>query len=204
MLNTPTGIAFDSAGDVFVADAVNGDVYKFAAGTYAQSVFASGLTNAFGVAIDASGDVYVSLDNAAGTINEYSPTGQYLNTVGGLSYPTFITLSAGTAPYPAWTGGNSTTNWADSANWSTGVVPGSTSSTIDTDTALFNQNAGGFSPLSIDLNRNVMNITFDNSSGLLSSTLTIGAAGGNALLLTDGGTIQITASVAIRKTSTPR
>ena len=69
---------------------------------------------------------------------------------------------------PHWTGTSSTT-WADNGNWS-GPVPGATTVTTNTDTAIFNQNAP-HSPLTIDAGRNVKNITFDTASV---NSLTIG------------------------------
>ena len=89
-----------------------------------------------------------------------------------------------------WTGGNSTTNWADANNWS-GAVPGATSGTTNTDTATFNQ-AVSFQPTTIDAGRNVQNITFDTSSV---TAMIVGTTTGNALILTSGGTIQTTSSV---------
>ena len=64
--------------------------------------------------------------------------------------------------------------------------------TNNTDTAVFNQNAPN-SPLTLDASRNIDNITFDTSSV---NSVTIGTVGGNPLLLTAGGTIQTTSTVA--------
>jgi autotransporter-associated beta strand protein len=88
-----------------------------------------------------------------------------------------------------WTG-TSSTSWADTGNWS-GGVPGALSGTANTDTAVFNQNAPN-SPLTVDAGRNIQNITFDTTSV---NSLTIGTVGGQALLLTAGGTIQTTSTV---------
>ena len=96
------------------------------------------------------------------------------------------------APPPAhWTGGASTSNWADAGNWS-GTVPGAAGGTTNIDTALFNQTVS-VSPLTIDTGRNLKNITFDTANV---SAMTIGTTGVNPLTLTTGGTIQTTASVA--------
>jgi autotransporter-associated beta strand protein len=89
----------------------------------------------------------------------------------------------------SWTGASST-NWADSGNWS-GAVPGATAGTTNTDTATFNQNAPN-SQLTIDAGRNIQDINFDTAN---LNSLTIGMVGGNALLLTAGGTIQTTSTV---------
>ena len=94
----------------------------------------------------------------------------------------------------AWTGTNSTV-WSDPGNWS-GNVPGATSGTTNTDTATFNaDNATNPTPL-VDSGRNLQNIVFDNSTGTLTNSLTLGTTTGNSLLLTAGGSIQTTASVA--------
>jgi autotransporter-associated beta strand protein len=97
-------------------------------------------------------------------------------------------------PATFWTGTNGT-NWADSGNWS-GVVPGATAGTTNTDTALFNRNAP-HSPLAIDAGRNLQNITFDTANA---NSMTVGTIGGQALLLTAGGTMQTTSTVVNAQT----
>lgn len=89
----------------------------------------------------------------------------------------------------SWTGQAGVT-WSNSGNW-TGSVPGSTSSTTDSDTAVFNQPITN-QPTNIDANRNLMNITFDTAS---CPAIVIGTTGGNPLRLTEGGLTQITATV---------
>ena len=89
-------------------------------------------------------------------------------------------------------------NFNDTGDWVGGVVPGSTGTTTDTSTATFNQTVTtGFgitgSPLLVDPGRNLQNVTFDTAAA---SPYVIGTTGGNALLLTSGGTIQTTATVA--------
>ena len=96
---------------------------------------------------------------------------------------------AAVTPVATWTGANNT-NWADAGNWS-GVVPGAIDSSTNTDTALFGRNAA-HSPLTIDSGRNLQNITFDTANV---NSLTIGTFDGPALLLTAGGTIQVTSTV---------
>jgi autotransporter-associated beta strand protein len=93
-----------------------------------------------------------------------------------------------------WTGASST-SWSASGNWS-GAVPGATSGTTNTDTATFSQSASN-SPLVIDAGRDLQNITFDTSNV---NSLVIGASGGPSLLLTAGGTIQTTSTVANAET----
>ena len=97
-------------------------------------------------------------------------------------------------PPMVWTGASST-SWNAAGNWTVGV-PGATTGTTNANTATFNRSATN-SPLTIDANRNLENLTFDTASV---SALTVGSTTGNALLLTSGGTIQTTSTVANAET----
>ena len=69
-------------------------------------------------------------------------------------------------------------------------IPGSTNSTNSLDTALFSALLTAASTITVDANRNIQNITFDNgNSGTLGYTLS-----GGSLLLTSGGSISSTGS----------
>ena len=94
----------------------------------------------------------------------------------------------------AWIGASST-SWNGAGNW-TGAVPGLTTGTTNMNTATFNRNTTN-SPTTIDAGRNLQNITFD--TGTVNS-LTVGAVAGPSLLLTAGGTIQTTSTVANAQT----
>lgn len=93
-------------------------------------------------------------------------------------------------PPVVWTGATST-SWNVAGNW-TGTVPGATTGTTNTNTATFNRSATN-SPTTIDAGRNIENITFDTAAV---GALTIGSTAGNALLVTSGGTVQSTSTVA--------
>ena len=79
--------------------------------------------------------------------------------------------------------------WQTTTNWVGGIVPGATSGITNTDTATFNSSTG-FTSVVPDLGRNLENITFDT----LAAPYTIGTTGGSSLLLTSGGTTQITST----------
>ena len=100
--NGPTGIAVDAAGNVFVADLVNGVVDEVVAGTGAIVEIGPGFTAPSGVAVDAAGDVFIT-DSVDNLVVEQSP-------------PTIVAS-------PASVSGTSTT--AVSASL-TGLAPGTT------------------------------------------------------------------------------
>lgn len=82
-LMTPTQIAVDAAGNIYVADSGLGEVLMYAAGSGASSPVAigTGLTSPTGVAVDGAGDVFIA-DSASGSVVEipFGPTG--LNAAG--------------------------------------------------------------------------------------------------------------------------
>ncbi len=129
-------------------------------------------------------------------LNMTTGTRQNLYTVVDYAYGAVgqaITVGETTLPVPTWTG-NADDNFANPANWSTGTVPGATSGTANTDTAFFSQTFTN-EPDTIDANRNLQDITFNMPSN---QTVVLGAFGNPnpALLLTQGGTIQV-ASTAL-------
>jgi fibronectin-binding autotransporter adhesin len=94
---------------------------------------------------------------------------------------------AGRAPAAsgAWSPTATTGTWQTAGNW-IGVVPGATSGTTNSDTAIFNSSSTTTTIIP-DAGRNLEFITFDTSA----TAYTIGTIVGNGLLLTSGGTIQI-------------
>jgi autotransporter-associated beta strand protein len=108
----------------------------------------------------------------------------------------YFSLNSAQAANQNWDGGSVLDgNWSTIANWGSDV-PGATAGTTNTDTATFAAaiaNTWGDSalnPIVIDADRNIKSITFSGSSG----SYFVGSTGGNALLLTSGGTIQNIAS----------
>jgi hypothetical protein len=102
-LGSARGVAVDASGDVYVADATNGDVVEVSS-PGVQTTIASGLTSPHGVAVDAAGNVYVATNNA---VTEY-PFGGGTPVPYGTGYnnPRGIAVDAGGAVYVADTGNN--------------------------------------------------------------------------------------------------
>ncbi|RYU91664.1 hypothetical protein EWM62_06925 [Mucilaginibacter terrigena] len=90
---TPTGIAINQAGDLFIADVTAGAVYKIDAGGGAPVAILTGLNTPLGVATDADGNVYAAaLGNS--TIKKVTPGGVITNLGSGLLFPTGLTVDA--------------------------------------------------------------------------------------------------------------
>ena len=83
-LNEPFGLAFDSAGNLFVAD---GNIYKFTPGG-TRSTFASGLDYPHGLAFDSAGNLFVA--DLSGNIYEFTPDGTRSTFASGLATPEFL------------------------------------------------------------------------------------------------------------------
>jgi fibronectin-binding autotransporter adhesin len=138
-----------------------------------------------------------------GSISDFSPT---VISVGsspltGKSYSFTNTGSEIdlTIAIQSWALGATTSAWQTAANWTGGAIPGSTSSTTNTDTATFNINPTNPATLAVapDSGRNVQYVVFDTASA---GRYVIGTTGGNTLHLTTGGGIQTTSTVANTET----
>ena len=106
---TTYGSAIDGAGNVYVADQVNGQVVKIAAGTQTQTVVVSQLSAPTSVALDGAGNLYIAessgvvlIPNENGTLN---PAGMQPVQIAGLGLAQGISVD-----------GNANLYVADSAN----------------------------------------------------------------------------------------
>ncbi|HEV2970669.1 MAG TPA: autotransporter-associated beta strand repeat-containing protein [Pirellulales bacterium] len=99
-----------------------------------------------------------------------------------------------------WTGLAKPDNqWVTGGNWSS-TVPGSTTSTINSDIADFSGAGNGNTTIKIDLNRNVKGLTFDTASAAAYTIGDSGPNGGNALRLSAAGSIQSSSTVVNTET----
>jgi sugar lactone lactonase YvrE len=82
-LPSPFGLAFNSAGNLFVADA-SGNIYEFTPGG-GQSTFASGLADPEALAFNSAGNLFVS-EHYSDDIYEYTPGGGQSTFASGADY----------------------------------------------------------------------------------------------------------------------
>ncbi len=82
------GSAFDSQGDVFVAEGSTGDISEFDPAGNPLPTFASGLSNPAALVFDSAGNLYVGQVRSP-YIAEFSPTGQRMPDIGPLKTELF-------------------------------------------------------------------------------------------------------------------
>jgi hypothetical protein len=119
-LVNPEGMAFDSAGNMYVANYSNNTVSKVTpAGVV--STFATGFSGPDGVAFDAAGNLYVS-NGTAGTVSKVTPGGTVSLFASGFSLPNGLAFDAAGNLYVA--------NTSSSNGTVSKVTPGGTVSTF--------------------------------------------------------------------------
>jgi len=90
----PVGVAFDGAGDLYVADFGYRAVYEFSpAGVKSTFVNSSEVGNPEALAFDNTGNLYVG-DYASGHIWEFAPNGAQSSFASGLSFPLGIAIDS--------------------------------------------------------------------------------------------------------------
>jgi DNA-binding beta-propeller fold protein YncE len=88
-LDYPTGMAFDSAGDLFEGDQFSGNIYEWAGAGSTRTTFASGLDQPGPMAFNTAGNLFVIM---AGELDEFNTSGTIIKTytsfsgAGGLAF----------------------------------------------------------------------------------------------------------------------
>ena len=90
-LNSPNGLAFNSAGDLFVADHGSGNIYEYIAGV--RSTFATGLTDLGELAFDPAGNLYAT-EKSLNTVVEFAPNGTPSTFATGLNIPVGLAFNS--------------------------------------------------------------------------------------------------------------
>ena len=92
-LGEPEGLAFDTAGNLLVADSLNGAIDKFTPGG-TGTTFAFGLGDINSLAFDHAGNLFAA-GYANGTIYEFTPGGSQSTFASGLNKPGGLAFDAG-------------------------------------------------------------------------------------------------------------
>ena len=90
--SSPTGVAVDAAGDVFVADTGNNAVKEILPNGTIKTI-GSGFSNPAGVAVDAAGDVFVA-DTDNNAVKEILPNGTIMTLGSGFLHPQGVAVDA--------------------------------------------------------------------------------------------------------------
>jgi sugar lactone lactonase YvrE len=200
-LNYPQGIAFNSAGDLFVANTAQNGPGGYISeilpdGT--QSTFATGL-DPIAVAVNSVGDVFAA-DYRAGNIDEYSPSGVFLSTfASGFSYPISMTFDHsgnlfvgsgygdGNGVITSITPGGTQSTFATGLSFPIGLAFNSAGDLFESDDGSFNVNefgpGGGTPTVFATLDNNANPLAFDSSGNLFVSD----GYGGNIIEVANGG-----------------
>jgi len=104
---TPSAVAIDAAGNVYVASYLDGTVKKINATTGSVSTYASGFITPRGIAIDGAGNVYVADYGGSGageiyviiSSNVYAPLSSYYGISTSFNHPTGVAIGTGGEVY---------------------------------------------------------------------------------------------------------
>ncbi|MBE7158085.1 MAG: SMP-30/gluconolactonase/LRE family protein [Rhodospirillales bacterium] len=100
-LSFPLGMAFDPAGNLYVADGGTNTIYRYTtAGVRSTFVTGNGMNLPSGIAFDPAGNLFVANLNG-GNILRFTPGGAVSTFATGLSSPTFLAFDQGAVPEPA-------------------------------------------------------------------------------------------------------
>jgi PEP-CTERM motif len=211
-LNYPLGIAFNTSGDLFVANTAQngpgGSITEFDRnGT--PTTFATGL-DPIALAVTGAGDVFAA-DYHAGKIYEYAPNGVFLSTfASGFSFPISMTfdhsgnLFVGSG-YGNGNGviteisanGTTQTPFASGLNFPIGLAFNSAGDLFESDNGSLNINefgpGGGAPTVFATMDNNPNGLTFDSSGDLFVSD----SFGGKIIEFPHNGGTQITIATGL-------
>lgn len=152
-LSRPQGLAFDNAGDLFVASYDTSTVASFdSSGTYrpGNSIPSTHLQNPYGIAFDAAGNLF-AVNGSGGSVSRFDAAGAYQGIISSnLSSPTGVAIDASSNLYVANAGNNTIAKFDAAGNYlPTGSISGNLDSpfglTFDASGNLYAANANGYS-----------------------------------------------------------
>ena len=123
-LNDPSALAFDSSGNLYVANSNNGTVSKFAPGSTTPTATLTGLSNPKALAFDSSGNLYVANSNND-TVSEFAPGSTTPTaTLTGLSDPQALAFDGSGNLYVANYDGGTVSEFAPGSTTPTATLTG--------------------------------------------------------------------------------
>jgi sugar lactone lactonase YvrE len=190
---TPSGIAVDGAGNVYVADAGAKTVTQYPAGNGTPVPVCSGYTKPTGVAIDPLGNVFVA-DNGAGQVDECAlvngalpgnPTPAAAAVVKGLTGPTDLVFDSIGELYVSATGSNAVLQYPNLTRYATSATMSSLGSGLS-----------GPTGIAVDLNGNLY-VADTGNNRVVEVSATAQNTVGNGLSAPTGVTVEPSGSVII-------
>ncbi len=110
-LSSPSGVAVDAAGNVFIADTGDNAIKEWHAATKMVTTLVSGLNGPSGVAVDVAGNVYIA-DTGNNAIKEWhAATNTVTPLAAGLNGPNGVAVDGAGNVYIADTGNNKIKVW---------------------------------------------------------------------------------------------
>ena len=97
--HNPAGLAFDAAGNLYVANLTANTVSEVTPGGVVTT-FATGFSGPAGLAFDAAGNLYVA-NRSNNTVSEVTPGGVVSTFATGFSAPSFLAFSPAAVPEPS-------------------------------------------------------------------------------------------------------
>ncbi len=93
-LHFPIGMAFDSSGNLFVANWSDNNVKKFDSNGNFINNFGTGFSGPLGIVVDSNGNVYIT-NEYSNTVKKFDAAGNFLKDIGtGFNRPTGIALDS--------------------------------------------------------------------------------------------------------------
>ncbi|HEY1663300.1 MAG TPA: BACON domain-containing carbohydrate-binding protein [Verrucomicrobiae bacterium] len=122
-LNSPSGVAVDSSGNVYIADFGNSAIKEWNAASNTVTTLVSGAGEPYGIAVDSSGNVYIA-DTYNNTVKEWNATNHSVTTLvsSGLNNPFEVAVDSSGNVYIADFSNSAIKEWNAASNTVTTLV----------------------------------------------------------------------------------
>lgn len=163
-LNQPRGLAFDSSGNLFVANYGNNTVSKITPGGVVSTFVSGGMINPTGLAFDTAGNLYAA--SYSNTVSKITPGGVVSTFASGLVGPEGLTFDSSGNLYAANAFSNSVSKISPGGTvspFASGSMDHPYGVTLDTSNNLYVANVSNFTATKFDSSGNLL-FTFSTGS----------------------------------------